>query len=254
MICTMRKHLPFTEGEYYHVYNRGVEKRDIVMDWKDSERFMQSLEEFNTVKPIGSIYQNSFREDKNLSGPTAKKLDNRLVDIVAYCLNPNHYHLILIPLVEKGIEKFMHKLGGGFTCYFNEKYNRSGALFQGRFKSAHIDSNEYLLHVCAYVNLNDKVHQLSGPTAKLVRSSWKEYMGEAEIVFGKKGKKEVKNMCNKNIILGQFKNIKEYEKHAKESLEFTLENRYGGGELSGDLLARDEYPDMFEMENKLKNK
>jgi len=245
-----RKHLPFAEGEYYHIYNRGVEKRSITMDWKDSERFLQSLVEFNVLKPIGSIYENQFNprvsSGKRLGSRTTKS-EERLVDIVAHCLNPNHYHLILTPLVENGIEKFMQKFAGGFTRYFNEKHNRTGVLFQGKFKSAHIDSNEYLLHVTAYVNLNNKVHQLGSRTTKLVRSSWLEYLGEVD-----KKHKGVKNICNKDIVLGQFKNAKEYEKHAKESLKFTLENRYGGGELSGDLLERDEYPDMFERESGLK--
>jgi len=238
----MRKHLPFAIGEHYHIYNRGVEKRNITMDWKDSERFLQSLELFNTIKPIGSIYNNSFKDNAILRSSTPK-----LVDIVAYCLNTNHYHLILTPLVENGIEKFMQKLGTGFTNYFNEKYKRSGGLFQGKFKSAHIDSNEYLLHVAAYVNLNDKVHRLRSSTPKsgsLVRSSWLEYLGKI-----KKGKE----ICNKDITLGQFKNSKEYKKYAMESLKFTLENRYGGGGLSTDLLARDEYPDMFEKRKLKKN-
>ncbi len=228
----MRKHGTFAEGEYYHIYNRGVEKRDITMDWKDSERFLQSLIEFNTIKPIGSIYQNSFQLSNSIT-----KSDKKLVDIVAYCLNPNHYHLILIPLVEGGIEKFMQKFGIGYTRYFNEKYNRTGGLFQGKFKSSHIESNEYLLHVAAYVNLNDRVHQLSSRSTKLVRSSWWEYLGKVD------GKKEV---CNKDIVLGQFKNNKEYEKSAKESLMYILENRYTEAVLSGDLLAKDEYPEKFE--------
>ncbi len=237
----MRKHGAFAEGEYYHIYNRGVEKRTITEDWKDSERFLQSLELFNTIKPIGSIYNNSFKDNAVLRSSTPK-----LVDIVAYCLNPNHYHLILTPLVDGGIEKFMQKFGTGFTNYFNEKYKRSGGLFQGKFKSAHIDSNEYLLHVSSYVNLNDRVHRLRSRTPKsgtVVRSSWFEYLGKI---------KEEKEICNKDIVLGQFKNTKEYEKYAKESLRFTLANRYEGGELSKGLLAQDEYPDMFDKENKLK--
>ncbi len=242
-----RKHLPFAEGEYYHIYNRGVDKRTVTKDWKDSERFLQSLVEFNTMRPIGSIYENAFNK---LGGSTAKS-GERLVEIVAYCLNPNHYHLILTPLVKKGIEKFMQRLGTGFTQYFNEKHNRTGSLFQGRFKSSHIDSNEYLLHVAAYVNLNDKVHQLGGSTAKLVRSSWGEYIDVDKNVAKEKRRLEI---CNKDIVLGQFKNNKEYEKSAKESLKFTLENRYDDPGLGMDLLAQEEYPEKFEKRNKLKAK
>ncbi len=79
--------------------------------------------------------------------------------MIAYCLNPNYFHFILEEILEKGIEKFMQKLGGGYPRYFNEKHHRTGALFQGKFKSVHIDSDEYLLHVSAYVNnLNICIH------------------------------------------------------------------------------------------------
>jgi len=246
---TMRKHLPFAIGEYYHIYNRGVEKRTITQDWKDSERFLESIVEFNSIKSLGGLYLKQFgshnQETIRLRSSASKS--EKLVEVVAYCLNPNHYHLILTPLVENGIEKFMQKLGTGFTKYFNEKYNRTGSLFQGRFKSSHINSNEYLLHVGTYINLNDMVHKLRSSASKLVRSSWWEYVGDvSDVKVGKSLDKKQKGICNKDIILGQFENVKEYEKSAKEALRFTLENRYDGGELSMDLLAQDEYPDMFE--------
>ena len=84
-----------------------------------------------------------------------------LVEIVAYCLNPNHYHLIVKQISEKGIERFMQKIGTGYTNYFNKRYERSGALFQGKFKSIHIDSNEYLLHLSVYV-FENRLGSLSG--------------------------------------------------------------------------------------------
>lgn len=229
---TTRKHLPFAEGEYYHVYNRGVDKRSISEDWKDSERFLQSIIEFNTIKPVGGIYCSRFNSLRSSASKSGK-----LVEVVAYCLNPNHYHLILTPLVENGIEKFMQKLGTGFTKYFNEKYNRKGSLFQGRFKSSHIDSNEYLLHVVAYVNLNNEVHKLRSSASKLVRSSWGEYVGKV---------KKEKEICNKDIVFGQFRSPNGYEKYAKESLRFILKNRYDDPSLVLDLLAKEEYPEEFE--------
>jgi hypothetical protein len=137
----------------------------------------------------------------------------------------------------------MQQFAGGFTRYFNEKYDRTGALFQGKFKSSHIDDNTYLLHVAAYVNLNDNVHQLSSRSTKLVRSSWLEYLGKES---------SNKELCSKEVILGQFKNNKEYEKVAKESLKYILENRYGEDVLSSGLLAKEEYPEKFKKDNKSK--
>jgi len=201
----------FVTGEYYHVYNRGTDKRNIVSDIFDSQRFLQSMDEFNSEEPIGSIFQNSFPKTKKLSGPTTK-----LVNIVAYCLNPNHYHFVLEQLVDGGISEYMKRLGGGYTRYFNERYDRNGVLFQGRYKSIHIDSNEYLLYVSAYVNKNNVVHQLSGPTTKLVRSSWDEYMDRVSMEA---------SICEKKIILEQFENVKMYEKFVDDVIKNVVERR-----------------------------
>jgi REP element-mobilizing transposase RayT len=202
----------FATGEFYHIYNRGVDKRIVFSDQKDLERFFQSMNEFNTLEPIGSLYENSFKKDKENEKNESKKL----VQFISYCLNPNHFHFILEQVADQGIEKFMHRLSTGYTRYFNQRYRRSGALFQGRYKSVHIDTNEYLLHVSAYVNLNDKVHQLGGSTSKLVNSmtSFDEYTG-----------KRGKAMCNSGVILEQFRNKKEYTQFAKESLQTILQKK-----------------------------
>jgi len=211
----MRK-TPFVTGEYYHIYNRGVDKRITFSDESDMQRFYDSIEEFNTIEPIGSIYENSFA--KKLGSPTSKSEEDVLVKLVAHCANPNHFHLILKQEAEKGIEKFMQKIGTGYTKYFNHKYERSGTLFQGKFKSVHVHSNEYLLHLSVYVNSNDKVHQLGSPTSKLVRSrsSWSEYVD---------GNEDIPDICEKDIILDQFKDREEYKNFATETLEDILERR-----------------------------
>ena len=205
----------FTIGEYYHIYNRGVDKRIIFSDEGDIDRFFQSMREFNTLNPIGSIYENSFNRQL---GSKASKL-KKLVDFVGYCLNPNHYHFIITPIVENGIEKFMQRLGTGHTNYFNNKYKRSGSLFEGKFKAIHIENNEYLLHLSSYVNLNDRIHQLGSKASKLVRSrsSWGEYM-----IGNINGRG---NFCSKDIILDQFKNKKEYQEFAESSLESILKTK-----------------------------
>ncbi len=197
---TIRK-TPFVNEEYYHVFNRGVDKRHIFGEYNDINRFFQSIQEFNTIDPIGSIFENSFRE-RPLGSSTPKPL----VNFICYCINPNHFHFILRQIIDKGIERFMHRLGTGYTNYFNNKYERRDSLFQGRFKSVHVDSNEYLLHLSAYINLNDRVHQLGSSTPKLVRSSWDEYVDDQG------------NFCEKEIILGQFNNPAEYKNFAESSL------------------------------------
>jgi putative transposase len=115
---------------------------------------------------------------------------------------------------EGGISEFMKRLGGGYTWYFNNKYRRSGNLFQGTFKSIRIESNEQLLHLGAYINLNWKVHKISGLTAGKIRSSWEEYLGKSK-----------ENICAKEIILKQFKSVKDYKNFTESSLEKILKIR-----------------------------
>ncbi|MBI2046219.1 MAG: transposase [Parcubacteria group bacterium] len=222
----MRK-IPFINSEFYHIYNRGVDKRNIFSNKYDTDRFFQSMNEFNVVEPIGSIYKNSFQKPNQLSGSTTKL---NLVNIVAYCLNHNHYHFLIEQVHDRGIEKFMHKLSTGYTRYFNDKNKRSGALFQGRFKATHIDSNEYLLHVSAYINLNDKIHQLSGSTTKLaIKSSWGEYINNMR-------PSQEQDFCKKDMILGQFNTVEEYKTFAEETVEGMIEKRKEDKKLKGIFL------------------
>lgn len=200
-----QKEKTLANGEYYHVFNRGVDKRQIFDNTNDLYRFTQSLIEFNNNQPIGSIYENSFVKDKNIS-------EDKLVKIVAFCLNPNHFHLILKQESEHGIGEFMRKVSSGYTQYFNKQNKRSGVLFQGRFKFVHIDSNEYLLYLINYVNLNNKIHNITNTEPSY--SSWLEYIkDDIKNILG-----DNRELCEKEIILDQFKTKAEYEKEANRML------------------------------------
>src|SRR3972149_5123652 len=113
----MRKD-PLVTGLYYHIYNRGVDKRDIFMNKADLDRFALSVKEFNTVRPIGSIKDLMLekKEDSGVGHP------NPLVSIVCFCFNPNHFHFIVKQEVDGGISEFFKRLLGGYTNYFNLNY------------------------------------------------------------------------------------------------------------------------------------
>lgn len=212
----MRKHV-FTNGEFYHIFNRGVDKRAIFLDRNDFKRFLESMDIFNSVLPIGSMYEHAFAKNK-LGGRTPKFL----VNIICYCLNPNHYHLILEQLTSGGISEFMKRVSGGYTNYFNIRHKRSGVLFQGKFKSVHIQSNEHLLHASAYVNLNNRVHRLQRAQ---IFSSWEEY-----------GCQQEDGLCKRDIILDQFKNFSEYKEFVESSLQDILERKESARDLDSLLL------------------
>ncbi|OGZ08427.1 MAG: hypothetical protein A3C93_01415 [Candidatus Lloydbacteria bacterium RIFCSPHIGHO2_02_FULL_54_17] len=143
----MIRKITFAPGEYYHVYNRGVEKRDIFTSEEDRKRFQRLLYLCNGEKPI--IY-------RLVQGPTlySKDMGKKMTAVGAYVLMPNHFHVLLKETKEGGITEFMRKLTTGYTMYFNKKYDRVGHLFQGIFKAQHVSRDEYLKYLFAYIHLN----------------------------------------------------------------------------------------------------
>src|SRR6266853_650766 len=119
----MTRPIEFSLGEYYHVYNRGSDKRRVFLSPRDYDRFVALLYMCNSPEPVHISLQG-----KSLSDLLKIKHKKRLVDIGVYCMMPNHFHLLLRERVENGISQFMHKLATGYTMYFNKKNNRSGSL------------------------------------------------------------------------------------------------------------------------------
>ncbi len=147
-------------GEIYHVYNRGVDKRTIFTNDNEYSYFIHLLYSLNDIgktnKHLNRYFESHSHTLSNGEGSTftIRKKRDRLVDVLAFVLMPNHYHLLLKQRVDDGIPKFMQKIGTGYTMLFNEKNKRSGALFQGRYKSVHISSNRQLLYIPHYIHLN----------------------------------------------------------------------------------------------------
>jgi len=200
----MRK-FEFQTGEFYHIYNRGVDKRDVFGDEKDYVRFLRSMREFNDLEPIGSLHIKKKLENQSGTrrGSTpcegVEPLRKHLVEFICYCLNRNHYHFILKQLENKGISEFMKRLSGGYTGYFNQKHKRSGSLFQGTYKAIHIKTDSYLLWLSGYINGNAEIHKIS----KAENWIWGSYLDYA----GKRGG----TLCHKETILSQFEDANEYK-------------------------------------------
>ena len=152
--------ISFAVGEFYHLYNRGVDKRTIYLDQYDHRRFIELLYLCNSSAAIciRDIHRDHLSAFEFETG-------DQLVAIGSYCLMPNHFHILATPLVEGGITTFMGKLATGYSMYFNKKYERTGALFQGRFKGEHANRDEYLKYLYAYIHLNP---------VKLIDKDWKE--------------------------------------------------------------------------------
>jgi len=141
--------IDLVNGEFYHIYNRGVDKRNIFESSHDYERFIDLLYLANSSKALS--YRNIKSSKKGLF---TYDREETLVSIGAYCLMPNHFHLLITPYSEESAAKFMSKLSTAYTMYFNKKNNRSGSLFQGTYKAKHANSDEYLKYLFSYIHLN----------------------------------------------------------------------------------------------------
>lgn len=156
----MRK-IKLEQGKIYHIYNRGVNKCNIFNNNSDMWRFLQGMFLFNDENTSFNILYQIERENKGRINFNLLKefIDNNrkdktpLIRIMADCLMPNHFHLLVEEIQENGISRFMHKLGTGYAMYFNKKYNRVGGLFQGPFKAIEIKNDIHLQYLLAYINV-----------------------------------------------------------------------------------------------------
>jgi len=135
--------------EIFHVLNRGVDKRNIFIYETDYIRFTHNLSEFNNQERINNNFY-CFNKNNDI----ASRYKNRLVDILAFCLMPNHYHLLLRQTKEGGITKFMQKINIGYAKYFNQKYDRKGTLFESRFKTVGVEKQPHFAYLPFYIHLN----------------------------------------------------------------------------------------------------
>lgn len=177
------------QNEYilFHVLSRGVDKRQIFMNESDCMRFINSLFEFNTEERVENINYLYNKSSIDIASRYNNKKADLLVDIHAFCLMPNHYHLLLSPRKKDGISKFMQKVNIGYAKYFNKKYERKGALFESRFKSLLINNDAYFTYIPFYIHLNPldfkykewRDHQLSdynGAMEFLNKYKWSSHL------------------------------------------------------------------------------
>jgi len=197
---------PFVNGQYYHIYNRGVEKRVIFEKQWDYSRLIKTIKYYQLLGPKPKL-------SRFLMGSIFKPdTDKKIVDIICYCLMPNHFHFLLRQVQDGGISEFVSKLSNSYTKYYNVKYKRVGPLLQGEFKAVLIESDEQLVHVSRYIHLNPFASFLIKDLNEYRWSSYKEYIGNYKNVI-----------CNKEIILSFFKSTQDYEKFVLDQVAYAQE-------------------------------
>lgn len=189
----------FTEGGVYHIHNRGIENRTI-FTFEDFKIFTKYL--YIYVKPLDAIadtYPETSQRllDKNLSAE---------VDVLAYCLMPSHFHLILRQHTKDGISKLMKQITNAYTEYFNNKFHRTGPLFQGRFRATALDVDKTLLPLSRYVHQNPK---LAGLISNLEDYPWSSFPQYAD--------GNIEGVVKKRVMLSFFASSKQFVEYTKNS-------------------------------------
>jgi len=163
----MANRTPFAPGEWYHCYNRGVDKRKVFESRRDYERFLLLMcaSKYKNNIRISNYKNWSFQEIINDESLVS---GSQIVELGAYSLMPNHIHFALKETKEGGVATFMQKVFTGYTMYFNLKNERTGSLFSGTFKSRHVFDDKYFKHLISYIHLNP---------VELIEPGWKEGKG-----------------------------------------------------------------------------
>ena len=177
----------------YHLYNRGVEKRDIFLDSMDYQVFLKYLRSY--LLPKDEVLDYGSRITINL---------HKDIDLLSFCLMPNHFHLLVKQNSEEAITQLMQGLLTRYTVYFNRKYKRVGSLFQGRYCAALVPVDEYLIHVSRYIHLNPR--KLKKEYYEYPFSSYPYYLGN-----------ETASWVKPALVLDLIGGKKELDKFMKDS-------------------------------------
>lgn len=217
----------------YHIFSRGVDKRKIFLDEKDYFRGIHDLFEFNDVEPVNNLTYFFRKEYKDVRRPYIARKEREprklLVKIHAFCLMPNHYHLLLSGTAENRIPLFMKKFNGGYAKYFNEKYERKGTLFEGRYKKIVVKDEAHFIHLPYYIHLNPldlmfpewregRLNNLSRAMKFLDSYRWSSHLDYT-------GNKNFPSVTQRDFLLDFFGGFKQYKRGIAEWLKgLSLEN------------------------------
>lgn len=209
------RNIPFITNQVYHVFNRSIASQPIFIDRFDYERMLELVNYYRFKKP-----PLRFSHYKRLSKEQKEKYENSfminkspMLEILTYCIMPNHIHFLLRPKVNNALSDFMRNLQNSYSKYFNTKRKRTGSLFQFMFKAVRMETDEQLMHVSRYIHLNPVTSYMIeiGDLGRYNWSSFKDYV------------LDVNSFVSKEMILSHFKSTQEYKKFVFDQAEYQRE-------------------------------
>lgn len=217
MVYMPGREIPLITSQIYHVINRGVASQPVFINRRDYQRALEAILYYQYQKPhlrysfflrLTVQQRRDFLNKLKLGG-------KRLIEIIAYCLMPNHLHLLLRQRVENGISIFMSNFTNSYTRYFNTKQKRKGHLFQGKFKAVRVETDQQLIHLSRYIHLNPYASFVLKTPEELEfysYSSLPEYLSLQREAY-----------CNKEPVLDHFKNRQFYKKFVFDQSSYQRE-------------------------------
>ncbi len=208
--------VPLVSGYFYHIVNRGISEIPVFKSSWNYKRFLEYLSYYQNINTPGrySYFLQLSSDERNEILSQMKNEKDFYLDLIAYCLMPSHFHLLVKQNIDNGISTFMSKITNSYTRYFNLKNGRKGSLFQGGFKAVKINNEKQLLHVSRYIHLNPYSSGLVKSLADLddyPYSSLSEYLHQS------------KNKCQKSIILSYFRQNNSYKEFVFDRAEYQKE-------------------------------
>lgn len=212
---SLPRKVPLVTGEIYHIFNRGIDGRVTFANTNEYLRAYQIMKYYRFSSPLLKL-------SKFLKVSDSKRLKlqetyqgQKLISIISYCLMPNHFHLLVQQEVDRGISKFLSQFQNSYTRYFNTKNERVGQLFLDTFKNVLVEREEQILHLSRYIHLNPYSSSIVSSLEDLYKYEWSslgEYLGESDDF-----------VCDKELILSQFKTKESYRNFVSNRAEYQKE-------------------------------
>lgn len=226
----MRKEI-FGVGDIVHVFNRGNRKQEIVRDDLDRFRFLQTIFYFNDeyspdnpFRTLSELLKSDFNNGEVLIWPSTWPARNKLVDILAFTLMDNHYHLVLQEIKEGGVAKFMQKFGTGITNRFNIRHQETGRLFQGAYKARRVGSDNYLKYLNVYLHIKNVFELYPGGIQKALREFEGAYRFATHYSYTSLGgyvhnEPNARAIISTEMLEDEFSDEREFKKFVRECIE-----------------------------------
>ena len=202
---------PLVNEEHYHIFNRGVARQPTFLNKNDYKQALLTLSYYRFTSPLVRLsrFKEFSQEERNRIALNMQK-KKKFAEIISFVFMPNHFHLLLKQTVNNGISHFLSKFTNSYTKYFNTKYNRVGPVFQGVFKSVHVESDEQLIHLSRYIHLNPVVSAIVDEQSLLSYSwsSFPEFLAEQS------------DLILRDSVLEHFQTAEYYKKFVFDNIDY----------------------------------